>query len=77
MAFAASARRTGCPGRSRWPGGSLALLRTYTSPRRHLHRSAAVLRATLTDDATAIAGASAAVTRLDAMIEAMRRDGTK
>jgi hypothetical protein len=42
-----------------------------------VHRSAAVLRTTLTDDATAIAGASAAVTRLDAMIEAMRRDGTK
>jgi hypothetical protein len=39
-------------------------------------RSAAVLRATLTPDDIAIGRASAAVTRLDAMLEAMRRDGT-
>jgi hypothetical protein len=41
-----------------------------------LHGSAAMLRATLTPDDIAIGRASAAVTRLDAMIEAMRRDGT-
>jgi hypothetical protein len=40
-------------------------------------RSAATLRATLTPDDVAIGRASAAVIRLDAMIEAMRRDGTK
>jgi hypothetical protein len=39
-------------------------------------RSAGTLRVVLTDDATAISRASAAVTRLDAMLEAMRRDGT-
>lgn len=39
-------------------------------------RSAAVLKATLTPDDVAIARAGAAVTRLDEMIEAMRKDGT-
>jgi hypothetical protein len=76
MAFAASARRTGCPGRSRWPAGSLALLRTY-QPTAALAPLCGRAAGHLTDDATAIAGASNAVTRLDAMIEAMRRDGTK
>ena len=42
-----------------------------------LARSAALLGVTLTPADVAIARASAAVTRLDAMIEAMRRDGTK
>jgi hypothetical protein len=41
-----------------------------------LARAAASLGATLTDDATAISRASAAVVRLDAMLESMRRDGT-
>jgi len=39
-------------------------------------RSAASLGATLTPDDVAMARASAAVVRLDAMIETMRRDGT-
>jgi hypothetical protein len=41
-----------------------------------LARSAASLRAVLTADDVAIGRASAAVVRLDAMIEQMRRDGT-
>jgi hypothetical protein len=41
-----------------------------------MHRSAGSLRATLTPDDVAIGRAGAAVARLDAMIETMRRDGT-
>ena len=41
-----------------------------------LTRSATVLKASLTPDDIAIARASAAVVRLDSMVEAMRRDGT-
>jgi hypothetical protein len=39
-------------------------------------RSAASLRASLTDDATAISRAAASMIRLDAMLKAMNRDGT-
>jgi hypothetical protein len=58
------------------PVGSLARLRT-SAVTSALARSAASLRATLTPDDVAIGRASAAVTRLDAMIESMRRDGTE
>jgi hypothetical protein len=54
----------------RWLAGSLALHLTYLRPLRHC------VGATLTPDDIAIGRASAAVVRLDAMIEAMRRDGT-
>jgi hypothetical protein len=68
-------RRDGVAGRqrsppARWPGSG------PTCATAALHRSAGSLRATLTPDDIAIGRASAAVTRLDAMIEAMRRDGT-
>src|SRR3981189_3140657 len=61
----------GMPRQSRrWLAGSLALHLTYLRPLRHC------VGATLTPDDIAIGRASAAVVRLDAMIEAMRRDGT-
>jgi hypothetical protein len=69
-------RRSGCPARSQHGPSGAGVNPDVAAAIAALARAAASLGATLTDDATAIARASAAVVRLDAMVERMRRDGT-